>query len=191
MGHAETIWSGGTIVITPDGRGAAVSDGGGSPIASCDAGGTISDAASNAIASANLLDQGRRPKPGGVGLVVSSPSGGKLGEARVAKYRIGPKARRATLAISDGQGGEAGRLEPRDKRGAELELTAAGSVITTVTMEQVKSGFMRKTRVYTASLMGDPGQNAALFLAVLVRFDAALSAVVDAVGSERHLNHDF
>lgn len=184
MGQAESLWQAGTIVIEPDGAEVAITDAAGAPVASCDTGGAITGTGDEAFATATLLDQGRRPKPGGVGLSVSSPGDGALGGAKVSKYRIGPKARKVTLAITNGQGEDVARLEPRDKRGVELELTASGSAIATVGIEQVKSGFMRKRRVYTARLSGDPGQNAALLLAVLIRYDAVLNEVVSAAGSD-------
>jgi len=101
------------------------------------------------------------------------------------KYGLGPRARKATVAVSDGQGGEAARLEPRDKRGEQLALTAGGSELASIDVAVVKRGFLRKGRVYTVVLAEQiPDEVRPLALAVAIRYDALLNAVTAAAARD-------
>lgn len=93
--------------------------------------------------------------PGDVAIDVANAEGLKLGEASVTTYALGPRNGKLTLTIRDAAGSELARLEPRDKQGEQLGLTAAGSDIATVKIERVKAGLLRKSRVYTADLIAE------------------------------------
>jgi hypothetical protein len=112
---------------------------------------------------------------------IADPDGRALGAGRVIKYGIGPRARKATIAIEDPHGVEAARLEPRDKRGEQLAVTTNGTELATVTVSQVKRGFLRKSRVYVVDLERPiPDELRPLVVATAIRYDALLAAVASA-----------
>ncbi|MGI8631889.1 MAG: hypothetical protein ACR2NA_04995 [Solirubrobacterales bacterium] len=70
------------------------------------------------------------------------------------------------------------RVEPRDKRGESLAVTASGQAMAEIAVEQVKAGFLRKSRVYKLEMIGaPPADHAPLVLGAAIRYDAALTAV--------------
>jgi hypothetical protein len=77
------------------------------------------------------------------------------------------------------------RLEPRDKRGEQLTLTADGSQVASIAVAVVKRGFLRKGHVYTVALADEmPEALRPLALAVAIRYDALLNAVVSATARD-------
>ena len=116
---------------------------------------------------------GRRDNPAAVSLEVGDAQGGALGTANIVKYGFGPRAKKLTLVLTRSDGAEAGRIEPDDDRGERLLATAGGAAAATVSVEQVKLGFLRRARVYTAHFTGEPDP---LLLGALVGYEALLSA---------------
>ena len=115
---------------------------------------------------------GRRDRPAAVSLEIGDAQGRPLGTANIVKYGFGPRAKKLTLALSDADGGEAGRIEPADDRGERLSATAGGLEAATVSVEQVKLGFLRRARVYSVQFGAEPDP---LLLGALVGFEALLS----------------
>lgn len=173
------LWQFGTLVVEPIGKGrghaAEIKDRSGVVRATSDDDGTIKDEAGSVLLRAPLR---KAYGPSDVAVDVTDAEGRKLGDARVTKHALGPRARRLTLTISDSAGSELACLEPRDKRGEELVLVAAGSDVATVKVEQVKAGLLRKSRVYTADLIAAaPEPVRPLALAGIIRYEAMLKEV--------------
>lgn len=122
---------------------------------------------------------GRRDNPTAIALEVGDAQGRPLGKARIVKYRFGPRAKKLTLALTraDDDAAEVGRIEPADDRGESLTATLDGAEAATVAVEQVKVGFLRRARVYTVQLNGEPDP---LLLGALVGYEALLSAAQSA-----------
>ena len=189
MNASAQLWRAQTLVVEPSGSGrghaAEVKDRAGAPLATSDAEGTLSDQSGAVLLRAPLREGGRGRNPADVGVEVAGGDGRPLGEVRVVKYRLGPRARSLTLEVRDTGGGEVARLEPRDKKGDRLGVAAGGTDVATVTVEVVKKGFLRKSRIYTAHLVGDvPEAARPLVLAGLIRYDAMLKAVMAASMSD-------
>jgi hypothetical protein len=173
------LWQFGTLVVEPIGKGrghaAEIKDRGGVARATSDDEGTIKDGPGAVLLRAPLR---KAYGPSDVAIDVADAEGRKLGEARVTKHSLGPRARNLTLTISDPAGSELARLEPRDKRGEELVVVAAGSDVATVKVEHVKAGLLRKSRVYTAGLVAEvPEPERSLALAGIIRYEAMLKEV--------------
>jgi hypothetical protein len=173
------LWQVGTLVVEPirKGRGHAteIKDRSGAVRARSEDDGTIQDEAGSVLLRAPLR---KAREPEDVAIDVSDAGGRKLGEASVTKHALGPRARRLTLTIRDSVGTELARLEPRDKRGEELGLVAAGRDVATVRVEQVRAGLLRKSRVYIADLVaGVPEPVRSLALAGIIRYDAMLKEI--------------
>ncbi|MGH2979675.1 MAG: hypothetical protein ACRDLQ_08570 [Solirubrobacterales bacterium] len=185
MERSHPFWRAPSFTVTPSGSGRGytveVKDQAGATLATADAEGTIRDRSGDVLLIAPLRWQDRGDRPTDAGIEVADAQGRPLGSGRVVKYGVGPRARKATMTIVDPQGGETARLEPRDKRGEQLAVAANGAELATVAVAQVKSGFMRKSRVYTVDLSGEiPDELRPLLLAASVRYDALLNAVVAA-----------
>jgi hypothetical protein len=185
MEQRHAFWRTPSLTVSPSGSGRGYSveikDSAGAPLATCDAEGAVRDQSGGDLLVAPLRWQGRGDQPTDAGIEIADPDGRALGAGRVVKYGVGPRARKATIAIVDPQGTEAARLEPRDKRGQELAVTTNGSELATVAVTEVKSGFLRKSRVYTVELEGPiPDELRPLVLATAIRYDALLRAVVSA-----------
>lgn len=185
MERKHPFWRAPSFTVVPSGTGrgysAEIKDQAGATLATSDAEGTIRDVAGDVLLSAPLRWRDRGDRPTDAGIEVTDAEGRALGSGRVVKYGVGPRTRKATMAIVDPQGGEAARLEPRDKRGEQLTVAANGAELATVAVAQVKSGFMRKSRVYTVDLSGAvTDELRPLVLAASVRYDALLNAVVAA-----------
>jgi hypothetical protein len=119
----------------------------------------------------------RRDRPAEAFLEVADAQGLALGTVRIVKYGFGPRAKKLTLALLGGDGAELGRIEPADDRGERLIATTSGSEAAAVAVEQVKIGFLRKARVYTATFPASPDL---LVLGALVGYEALLSAAMAA-----------
>ena len=190
MGAGDVFGQATRIVVRPTGHGknysVEVSDQAGSTLATCDPEGVIRDAADTPLLSAPLRWEGRRDKPADAGVEIADADGQPLGSARIANYGVGPRAKKATIEVADAQGTSVLRLEPRDKRGEELALTAGDDELATITVEQVKAGFLRKARVYTVDIAQPaPEPLRRLALATAIRYDVLLNAVVAAVARDR------
>jgi hypothetical protein len=116
---------------------------------------------------------GRRDRPADVALEVGDAQGTPVGRANIVKYGFGPRAKKLTLVLTRADGAEEGRIEPSDDRGEELLATVGGAAAATVSVEQVKVGFLRKARVYTVHFHSDPSP---LLLGAVVGYEALLSA---------------
>jgi hypothetical protein len=178
-----------SLTVTPSGAGSnyrvEVADSGGAPVATCDAAGAVRDTGGRELLAAPLRWDGRGDKPTDAAIEVRAADGRPLGTGRVVKYGLGPRARKATVAVIDGQGGEAARLEPRDKRGEQLALTADGTQFASIDVAVIKRGFLRKGRVYTVALAEQiPDDMRPLALALAIRYDALLNAVASAAARD-------
>lgn len=185
MDAIRELWRTQTLLVEPSasGRGEAaeVKERSGTPLASSDADGTLSDESGAVLLRAPLRERGRERKPADVGIVVADGNGRPVGEARVVRYRLGPRARSITVAIKDAAEGDAGRLEPRDRKGEQLAVRVGDSEVATVAVEAVKRGLLRKSRVYRADIVADvPEPLRPLVLASVIRYDAMLKAVMAA-----------
>jgi len=178
------------IVVRPTGHGknysVDVTDQAGSTLATCDAEGVIRDTAGAPLLSAPLRWDGRGDKPTDAGVEIADAEGRPLGSARIASYGVGPRAKKATIEVADAQPTSVLRLEPRDKRGLELALTAGDDELATIAVEQVKAGLLRKARVYTVDIAQPaPEPLRRLALATVIRYDVLLNAAVAAVARDR------
>ena len=186
----DAAWRAGRLIARPSGHGekygVEVTDAGGATLATCAADGTISVPSGAQLLSAPLRLEGRGDKPTDATVAIADAEGVPVGTARVTKYGVGPRAKKATIEVTTPQGESVLRVEPSDKRGQELALTAGETEIATVTVEQVKAGFLRKTRIYTVDIRQPPPEPLQpLALATLIRYDVLLNAVVAAVASDR------
>jgi hypothetical protein len=182
------MWQAGRLVVRPSGHGknygVEITDEGGATLATCAADGTISDTSGARLLSAPLGWDGRGNKPTEAKVEIADADARPLGTARVTKYGVGPRAKKATIDVVDPQGGSVLRVEP-DKRGQALTLSAGETEVATAAVEQVKAGFLRKARVYTVDIrQPPPEQLRPLALAALIRYDALLNAVVATVASD-------
>jgi hypothetical protein len=185
MEQRHPFWRAPSLILSPSGSGhgytVEITDQAGTVLATCDAEGAVRDPSGDALMVAPLRWQGRGERPTDAGIEVADPEGHALGAGRVVKYGVGPRARKATIAVVDAQGAEAARLEPRDKRGEQLAVTTNGTELATLAVQVVKTGFMRKSRVYTVEMAAAiPDELHPLVLATAIRYDALLNAVVSA-----------
>jgi hypothetical protein len=174
-----------SLVLRPTGAGrgysVTVSDRAETPLGVCDGDGVLRDHAGQPVLQAPLHWDGRRDRATSAAIAVADAHGTPLGAVRIANYGIGPRARKATLAILDAQGGEVARLEPSDARGEQLAMSAAGVPVATIGVTAVKAGFLRKDRVYALDFTAaPPAAVRPLLLAAAIRYDALLNAVVTA-----------
>ncbi len=179
----EELWSHPSFVVTPEakGDGAQITSGGGEPAGSYDAGGTVRDAGGRALLIAPVKAQGKRVGLSKVQMPISDPEGKPLGRAEVVKYGLGPRSRKLTASVLDEGGEEVARIEPRDDKGLQLAVAVGASDVITVAVEIVKAGFLRKTRVYSVSVVGEiPEAIRPLVVGATLRYDALLDGVVAA-----------
>ena len=97
---------------------------GGETIARSDGSGTITDAAGAVLLKAQIAF----PRGTAGRLEIADGDGQALGSVSIGKHRFGPKALKATLTVADAAGSEAARFEPRDKKGQDVAILAAGAV---------------------------------------------------------------
>ena len=185
MEKRHPFWRTPSLIVSPSGSGRGytveITDQTGGVLATCNAEGVVRDQSGEQLLAAPLRWHGRGDRPTDAGIEVADPAGRGLGAGRVVKYGVGPRARKATIAMIDPQGDEAARLEPRDKRGEQLAVTTNGSELATVAVNVVKTGFMRKSRVYAVDLAAAiPDPLRPLVLATAIRYDALLNAVAAA-----------
>lgn len=185
----NALWDAGTLVITPERRGAAsVTDRAGSPLAHCDENGVLADSAGTVLlhAPVTVPGHGWREQRKDVTIGVTDAAGVTLGTGAVRKYTLTPRSRRLTVVVSAPGGGGEGKIEAADKHGDELSVTSNGEPVASVTVEHVKAGFMRKNRIYTAELTGRPSdQLAAPLVAAVIRYQALLDGVSQVAMRER------
>lgn len=107
-----------------------------------------------------------------------------LGRAHVGKYFFGPRAKRLAVDVLDESSGFLTGLEPRDKMGLQLAATSAVGDLAGIAVEEAKTGFLQRTRVYCVSMYQMPSASLLpLVLAVVSRFDALLTSVMAASSS--------
>jgi hypothetical protein len=179
------LWRTQSLVVAPAGAGRGytvdITDRAGVTLATCDAEGAVRDQLGEQLLAAPLDWQGRRDKALSAVIEIADPEGRALGTGRIVKYGMGPRSRKATIAVVDPHGAEAVRLEPRDKRGEQLAVTTNGTELGTVAVSTVKQGFLRKAHVYELELTGRiPDELRPLVLAAAIRYDALLNAIVTA-----------
>lgn len=185
MDPNHPLWRSRSLTITPsgydNGYSVAISDGAGAALATCDAAGTVRDYAGAVLISAPLRLPERDERPTATAMSLVDGAGQWLGGARVLNYGVGPRARKATIAAVDPNGAELARLEAVDHKGEQLALSSNGTRLATVAVERVKSGFMRKTNVYTVTFEAHVHEQLRpMVLALATRYDALLTAVVNA-----------
>jgi hypothetical protein len=150
-----------------------------------DSGGTVYDASGLRLLVAPVQTQGHRSFTR-VEMPIWDAEQRFLGVARVAKHRIGPRAKKVTLAIVDESGNFLIGLEPRDKLGLHLAVTSPAGDLAGANVEETKAGMFQKSRVYRVSLYQSPQDDLyPVMLAVLVRFDAVLTKVLLVSSADR------
>ena len=177
------------LTLTPSGHGrgytVAVGDRSGAPLAVCDAEGTVRGQAGEVLLHAPLRWHGRRDKPTGAALEIADASGAPIGSAKVVRYGVGPRSRKASLEIADASGAAVALLEPRDHAGDVLAIAVGGRDLTTIAVTKVKTGFLRKTRVYAVEHVAEAAEPLrTLVVAAAIRYDAVLGAVVAAAARD-------
>ena len=156
-----------------------MSDDGGNPLAVSDGEGTIADPDGVQLLSAPLRFDGRRDRGTNAMLDVSAPDGKSIGEVRVKKFSVTPRSSKATLSLS-AAGAELATLEPEDKKGEELAITAGDARVGTL-RKKAKKGFIRTTTAYRLELVGDVDeQTRRLIVAAAIRYQALLSGAATA-----------
>ena len=156
-----------------------IKDGTGTPLASADDGGTIADAQGAQLIRAPLRFDGDRKHGTNAVLDVAGADGAPLGQVRVRKYSVTPRSRKGTLAVMLGDA-EVARVEPEDKKGEELAITAGERRAGTL-RKTGSRGFIRKTTTYRLELTGDIEERLRpLVLATAIRYDALLNVAASA-----------
>ncbi len=166
---------------TGGGHTAEVTDPSGSKIGAWTAAGDILDEAGTKVLETPVKWDAPRHGPITVEMQINDAAGSTLGAARVAKYTLGPRAKRLTVAISDAAGTQVGRIEPTDKKGEQLKVSVGEIPVASVDVAEVKAGFLRKKRVYATQVTGAMSDAARpLVIAALLRYDALLDGVLSA-----------
>jgi hypothetical protein len=180
--EGHPLWRASTFSVSPTrsraGLTAEIKDAAGGALAICDPDGTVRDASGGVLLQAPVRWEARRNRPLDVEMGITDLEGRALGTARVVKYGLGPRAKKATVALIDGQGTEVARLEPQDKKGERLAVSAGGADLATVDVAEIKTGFLQKARVYTATLPSEIAEDIRpLVLAAIVRYYALLEGL--------------
>lgn len=163
------------------GHTAEITDPSGSKIGAWTAAGDILDDSGTKVLSAPVKWDAPRHGPITVEMQINDATGSALGAARVAKYTLGPRAKKLTVAISDTAGTQVGRIEPLDKKGEQLKVSVGEIPVASVDVTEVKAGFLRKKRIYATQITGAMSESArALVVAALLRYDALLDGVLSA-----------
>ena len=162
------------LSCTPsEGRYATAVSSAGAHVASSDAWGRIVDPQGREVLRAPIGFDGRDDRGTNARVYISAWDGTPLGEARVARYSVGPRSAKATLVVDSGAG-EVARLEPQDRKGEELTVTAGGRAVGTL-RRVAQRGLIRKEADYRLELTGeiDPSVRA-LILGAAIRYHALL-----------------
>jgi hypothetical protein len=172
------LWRATSLTVAASRSGTEIKDATGALIATCDPEGGVRDPSGNLLLRAPVHWKGHRNKPAHAEVEIVSADGATLGAGRVVKYGLGPRAKKATVAITDTGGEEVARLEPRDKKGEQLAVVSEAGVLATIDVAVVKSGFLKKTRVYTATIISAiPDPLRPLVTAAVIRYDGLLKAL--------------
>lgn len=156
----------------------AIADRSGAQLGTRDAGGVVRDHNGQVVLTAPLRWHGRKDQVRNMAVEIADAWGAPLGSARLLSWGLGPRARKGTVAVTDLVGNEVVRIEPADERGEQLALTAGGQPAGSITVTEVKLGFLRKQRVFALELA--PVGFRPLVLAAALSYDAMLNAVVSA-----------
>ena len=182
MDPGHSLWRTQAFTVAPTRNTGEITDSDGAALGTWDAQGTVRDSSGTALLQAPVRSKGHRHKPAEVEMDLSDAGGAALGTARVVKYGLGPRGKKATVAIVDAQGAEVARLEPRDDKGEQLAVTSGTEEYATIGVTEVKAGFLRKARVYSVSVASEvPEAIRPLVVAAAVRYDALLDGLVAAV----------
>lgn len=176
------LWQASSFVVTPtrsrDGFVADIKDQSGSLIGTSDAAGRVMDAVGGVLLQAPVRYEAPRTGPISVEMPIADAQGRALGTARVVKWGLGPRSKKATVALLDPEGEEVARVEPEDKKGEKLVATAGGVSLASVDVTDVKTGFMQKAKVITATLPAEiPKLIRPLVLCAIVRYYAIIEGL--------------
>jgi hypothetical protein len=168
------------------GQTAEVHDGTGTPLATSDGAGTIRDrGGADVLRTATSVEGPPRRNLVHARLTVSDAAGAALGEVRVVKYSSGPRSSKATLSVVAGDA-EVARLEPQDRKGEEIAVTAGGTAVGTLRQTSRKRGLLRSSTTYRLELTGDlDAGTRPLVLAAAIRYHALVAATVNAAARDR------
>ncbi len=162
------------------GQTAEVTDGANLPLAASDGRGAIRDSSGNELLRAPIALERRAERGTDTKLEVSDPAGIRLGEVRVTRYSFGPRSSKATLSLT-ADGAEVARLEPQDRKGEEVVITAGGAPVGTLRQTSRKRGLLRSSINYTVELTGDVEQRLRpLVIAAAIRYQALVAAAASA-----------
>lgn len=171
------LWDARSLAVTPSGHGksykADVDGPSGERLASVE-GGTLRDASGTVLLEAPLRwdKSGKR-----FALEFIDTDGEVLAEAKAVKTSTGPRSTKATVAVTDRGGVEVLRAEP-DKKGEQVRVLAGGAPVATINISTVKTGLLRKSRLYAVEVNdGIQADLRPLVVALGVRYDAVLNAV--------------
>lgn len=174
-----------SFTVAPTGSGGnhatEIHDSGGGILATCDAAGNISDPSNVVLLRAPVRSDVTRNSVT-VEMDITGAEGDAIAIARVVKYGIGPRSKKATVAVTDAQGTEIARLEARDKKGEDLAVASGDTEYASIGVAEVKAGFMKKNRIYSVALPSAiPDSTRLPILALAIRYDALLDAVASGV----------
>lgn len=182
MDDTHPFWRMRSFTVAPassrQGYRAEIKDAGGGTIATCDQDGVVTDASGTTLVTAPVRWESKPNRPIEAEIQIVDPDGISLGSGGVVKYGIGPRSKKATVAIMDSQGKDAVRLEPTDKKGEQLNLSSEAGTLATITVAEEKTGFLRKSRLYRVEVTAEVTEALRpLVLAAAVRYDALLEAL--------------
>jgi hypothetical protein len=172
-----TLWDTQKLTVKPSGHGknyrVDAEAPGGEPLASVEDG-KVRDA-SGAVLLEAPVRWGKSGKRFSVDLV--GPDGHVIGQATPTKTSTGPRKTKAAVAVTDESGAEVLRAQP-DKHGEQVVVARDDTPLARIDITTVKSGFMRKSRVYEVTVEdGVPNELRPLVVGLALRYDAVLNAV--------------
>lgn len=163
------------------GHEAEIKDTGGGAIGATDSSGAVRDASGNVLFLAPVSYKTKRHGPLNVWMDIKTAQGDPLGTAQVVKYGLGPRSKTATLSLQSTTAEEIIRLEPADKKGERLRIFSGDTEYATIDVTEVKTGFMRKAKIYTVTRSGAAPEDLETFvLAAAIRYDAVIDALLSA-----------
>lgn len=168
-----------SFTVAPTKSGAEIKDAGGGALGSSDPSGSIADRSGTVFLRAPVRSEVER-NSATIEMDIADAEGNSIASAKVVRYGIGPRSKKATVAVTDAQGAEVARLKATDKKGEELAITSGDAQYATMTVEEVKSGFLKKSRIYSVLLGSMPEPARLPVLALAIRYEAVLDEVASA-----------
>src|SRR5688500_7641285 len=139
---SSQLWETQSFTVKPwksrEGYQAEIADQSGGALATTDGSGTVRDSSGTVLLQAPIQSEVPRHGTPKIEFSVTDGTGTTLGSGRVVKYGIGPRSKKATVAVTDAQGNEVVRLEPADKKGEQLAIHSDGNEVASVAVEEVK-----------------------------------------------------